>query len=665
MSTVTTLSHPTSSSLTVPATQNTAPVFSFSCLYTHDLRRKQKRWQDGMLRFHTFNKRIMVYDIPRNFIGDTFWRESQALQDGDDLELEKGVLVQVGEQVEKTMTDLSGLLEKRTPKQPVEEDPRDSQVGQGSYQTVARSQASGTMRPAAKRRFETPLAHLRPKSLNALLGRPRGPVGRAAMPTRSPAELRSEKENGSIGASSMPSTNTKPRVNEGTRSASSGQDLVEPGRLAIAVKRPNNRRRQHEESLNYDQSSTESLLQNDVESSRTSTSDCANPQSKTLSLMRQTNVEDAQSKQKRNSKSSRTKERSSEHTPRDRGPAKKTAIEDTELKEVSFEDEPRPENMLRIASKKPRKKLMYRDLLPQSAQRSHDPPPLNAQNRKGNGNQPNASNGTLKTPPEDSLEEFHQGQQDRLHSRFRKRTSPTSDIHDQPLPPNANPNTHRNKTGKPPALPHDDPDLNIPDSLFLTPQSPPHAPPSDPIPTSTQAARALTEIDARLLRRPSKPTTATTTIKAALPPNNQQRPPHHHRLLQRSTSALAMSSLPKKPPTITTTKKPLRKALSDTLLLPSHPAAPAATTTTTTTKPTKPSTLYRSSSSSSASAANTAQAQPADPWSSKEAWDLFGFLEGGDKRITTSNGVPSRGREKGEMEEGGMEDLMVESQGFV
>ncbi|KAI4186156.1 MAG: hypothetical protein LQ348_004270, partial [Seirophora lacunosa] len=273
----------------------------------------------------------MVYDIPRNFIGDTFWRESQALQDGDDLELEKGVLVQVGEQVEKTMTDLSGLLEKRTPKQPVEEDPRDSQVGEGSYQRVARGQAGGTMRPAAKRQIETPLAHLRPKSLNALLGRPRGPVGRAAVPTRSPAELRSEKENGLNG-------------------------------------------------------------------------DCANPQSKTPSLMRQTNIEAAQSKQKRNSKSSRTKEGSSEHRPRVRGPLKKTAIEATELKEVSFEDEPRPENMLRIASKKPRKKLMYRDLLPQSAPRSYDPPPLNAQNRKGNANQPNASNRTPKTPPEDPLE---------------------------------------------------------------------------------------------------------------------------------------------------------------------------------------------------------------------------------------------------------------------
>jgi len=50
--------------LTARPTQNTAPVLEFQCLFTFDLRRKQKRWQDGFLRFHTFNKRIMVYDSP-------------------------------------------------------------------------------------------------------------------------------------------------------------------------------------------------------------------------------------------------------------------------------------------------------------------------------------------------------------------------------------------------------------------------------------------------------------------------------------------------------------------------------------------------------------------------------------------------------------------------
>ena len=90
--------HAPRASLSIPSTQNTAPVLEFRCLYTHDLRRKLKRWQDGFLRFHTFNRRIMVYDVPRNFVGDTHWREKTELADGDELELETGgVLVQVGE----------------------------------------------------------------------------------------------------------------------------------------------------------------------------------------------------------------------------------------------------------------------------------------------------------------------------------------------------------------------------------------------------------------------------------------------------------------------------------------------------------------------------------------------------------------------------------------
>ena len=84
--------------LGVQQTQNTAPVIDFACLYTHDLRRKQKRWQDGFLRYHTFNKRIMVYDDSRNFVGDAHWKAREELQDGDEVALEKGgVIVQVAE----------------------------------------------------------------------------------------------------------------------------------------------------------------------------------------------------------------------------------------------------------------------------------------------------------------------------------------------------------------------------------------------------------------------------------------------------------------------------------------------------------------------------------------------------------------------------------------
>ncbi|KAL3433621.1 hypothetical protein BDV09DRAFT_171552 [Aspergillus tetrazonus] len=117
------------SNLTVPATQNTAPVVKFRCLFTHDMRRKAKRWQDGFLRYHTFNKRVMVYDTTGYFIGDLHWRAPEGIQDGDELELDKGVLIQVYEPLEKTETDLSSLYKNKTQPSPSRpSDPRPSSV---------------------------------------------------------------------------------------------------------------------------------------------------------------------------------------------------------------------------------------------------------------------------------------------------------------------------------------------------------------------------------------------------------------------------------------------------------------------------------------------------------------------------------------------------------
>jgi hypothetical protein len=81
---------------------------------TQDLRRKQKRWQDGRLKFHTFNKRVMVYDERSNYIGDTHWREDTTFGEGEELQLERGgTLVEVGECVGKRDQDLSELVDKR------------------------------------------------------------------------------------------------------------------------------------------------------------------------------------------------------------------------------------------------------------------------------------------------------------------------------------------------------------------------------------------------------------------------------------------------------------------------------------------------------------------------------------------------------------------------
>ncbi|KAJ0384734.1 hypothetical protein COL922a_007736 [Colletotrichum nupharicola] len=91
-----------------------APVHEFICLFTHDLKRKQKRWQDGRLKFHTFNKRIMVYGERGNFIGDMHWNEDFAFGEGEEFNLERGaVIVQVAECIGTKDQDLTDLLDKR------------------------------------------------------------------------------------------------------------------------------------------------------------------------------------------------------------------------------------------------------------------------------------------------------------------------------------------------------------------------------------------------------------------------------------------------------------------------------------------------------------------------------------------------------------------------
>ncbi|KAE8154128.1 hypothetical protein BDV25DRAFT_148287 [Aspergillus avenaceus] len=155
--------------LDVPATQNTAPVIKFRCLYTHDMRRKAKRWQDGYLRYHTFNKRIMAYDTTGNFIGDLHWRHDEEIQDGDELELDRGVLIQVCESMEKTETDLSALY--------------NNKKSQGSPSRSG-DQPVSSFRPSTPVR--SAIGSQPPRSLNDLLGIKKTPIA----PTPSPYDAR-------------------------------------------------------------------------------------------------------------------------------------------------------------------------------------------------------------------------------------------------------------------------------------------------------------------------------------------------------------------------------------------------------------------------------------------------------------------------------------------
>ena len=170
------------SSLGIPASQNTAPVLEFQCLYTQDIRRKaQKRWQDGRLKFHTFNKRVMVYDERSNFIGDMHWQGNWEFAEGEDLRLERvGIEVQVCECIGKKEQDLTELLDKRV------RDRENRVAAKAAIATPTRSYGQFVRTEVSATSVELP----RPKPLKAVIGTPTGHYGRAIIPSVSPFEQR-------------------------------------------------------------------------------------------------------------------------------------------------------------------------------------------------------------------------------------------------------------------------------------------------------------------------------------------------------------------------------------------------------------------------------------------------------------------------------------------
>jgi len=120
----------------------------------------------------------MVYDTLHNFIGDTHWQASGVIGEGDETELQDGVVVQVGDQVGLSETDLRPIFER----------PR-KRVGEGKEEMGG----NGIGGADISRTLQRPGEGSRHKSLNALLGTPKGALGKAVLPVKSPFELNNEK----------------------------------------------------------------------------------------------------------------------------------------------------------------------------------------------------------------------------------------------------------------------------------------------------------------------------------------------------------------------------------------------------------------------------------------------------------------------------------------
>lgn len=173
---------------TSPSRPTTSIVYEFTCLFTHDLRKKQKRWQDGKLKYHAFNKRIMVYDERSHFVGDSHWSGDADLVDGDEVELDRGsAIVQVGECIGEREQDLTDVLDKRAREVEKRRQIAASRAGRGTAGSVPSSAASTLSR--GPRQQHVPLS--------AMLQSP-GPIGRAAIPSESPFEIRRQGLHSSV-----------------------------------------------------------------------------------------------------------------------------------------------------------------------------------------------------------------------------------------------------------------------------------------------------------------------------------------------------------------------------------------------------------------------------------------------------------------------------------
>ncbi|KAF3256465.1 hypothetical protein TWF192_001889 [Orbilia oligospora] len=95
----------------IPPTSHSAPIDEYIVLWTADKYKKLKKWHDGYLRYHTFNKRLMVYDHLMNKVCDKFLPEPEPIDIGDDLIFDSH-LVTIEDIKGRQTQDLRPLFEK-------------------------------------------------------------------------------------------------------------------------------------------------------------------------------------------------------------------------------------------------------------------------------------------------------------------------------------------------------------------------------------------------------------------------------------------------------------------------------------------------------------------------------------------------------------------------
>lgn len=100
----------TNTTMTIESTQTVA-VDRFKCLWTPHKHQVRKRWNDGILHFHTFNFRAMLYD-EANVLVDDLFIPKQRVSPGDQLEFDYH-LVSVEDTLNTIYSDISSLYTRR------------------------------------------------------------------------------------------------------------------------------------------------------------------------------------------------------------------------------------------------------------------------------------------------------------------------------------------------------------------------------------------------------------------------------------------------------------------------------------------------------------------------------------------------------------------------
>ena len=370
-----------------------------------------------------------MYDVTRNYIGDMHWREDEILQDGDEFKLDRGILIQVGEATGSVEQDLTGLFEKR------KKAPEVAVIEKVSHQSAAAS----TARPTTVQPSQ-----LRPKTLNALLGTPKGRIGRAALPTKSPHERRTENENDSwnhdrpakrqrlesqsergaepnkIPAPQVPAnfkildarvdrTVVGAVVNKQSEKRRVSTTVRNVGLSSVgnAVSKPAISKIPRGKILNEDEAFERVIDQMPKERSSGSRSSelTEQPRKRKSDQDAQVSPKAKKPPKRRNHEPETGHARSSITTK----PIEIASDEDA----TSTNEQPKQGLKLQMASRKPRKKLMYRDLRPQE----------NFAIGRSSSNAPVLDRNTSSRPDKrknDPMAEFHKEEQDRLKARLNR-----------------------------------------------------------------------------------------------------------------------------------------------------------------------------------------------------------------------------------------------------